>query len=86
MSTLKDNLVVGKADVTQNASNYFADEWRLCRVPTYRVLATIALIYLFAIGVDWIKTLCTDGMKIIFSLSLLCSCGYFGNILQEVIF
>jgi len=79
MSTIKDNLIEGQVVESQNLGKYFADEWSLYRVPVYRALSTIVLIYLFAIGVDWIKTLCTDGMKIIFSLTLICSCGYFGD-------
>ena len=63
-----------------NKERLYIDEWRtpLIPIPLWRGIATIVLIFTFALGCSWISTLCTEGSKFICVICLLACCFYFG--------
>jgi hypothetical protein len=70
-----------KSRAQEAERKYFYDNEYLImrtRIPLFRLLSTSLLIYGIYCGIDFIADLCTDGMQIIFSFSLLCSSLNFG--------
>ena len=64
-------------DGEHSGTAQYSGEFSFKSVPIYRALATICAIYISAIGIDWISSLCTEGMKAIFTFAMLCCIANF---------